>query len=479
MRMAPHSFRPPPRTRPPRFVVNSAADESSTGGSLRSMISASAAQRGERSQVLEQTERELASFMEALATVESAGRSLHSLPRERLEQIQSVLTAGVPSVLPPVRAAQPAANPSRWSRTWRDRFSRGPRAAAPRSAAVDDDMADHDEPAAPAAKLGLSASQLQLLRCYQFGAAEAEAAAPGAAADARPQPAAGRSGASLPAPPATPGPNPEGEVEVEVCAICLGELGEGEQVCALSCRHVFHHGCVSRWLQVATTCPLCKTDALGRVDAGEDGHGGAGAGSAEEEAFLINAAASAIAASMAASASVAAVTPARETTAAATESPGAPTPSGDVSESLASWRRGAALSRFFGSSNPPTGPRHPEHLAAGGRAAAAAARFAPPRGSLAGESGGLVVRVMSSAMAGRGGAVVAPLPPAAAPGAGMRGGGLVTRGGAGARLGHLGQRAGRGHALVPTAAGRSLLRAAGGREGPRARRPAPSGGLDV
>jgi hypothetical protein len=42
------------------------------------------------------------------------------------------------------------------------------------------------------------------------------------------------------------------------CAICLDAFAEGQQCTRLPCRHLFHTGCLERWLERSTFCPLCK-----------------------------------------------------------------------------------------------------------------------------------------------------------------------------------------------------------------------------
>jgi E3 ubiquitin-protein ligase ATL41 len=43
------------------------------------------------------------------------------------------------------------------------------------------------------------------------------------------------------------------------CAICLGLVRAGEAVRRLpACGHVFHVGCVDKWLRAHATCPLCR-----------------------------------------------------------------------------------------------------------------------------------------------------------------------------------------------------------------------------
>ncbi|URE07662.1 Zinc finger, C3HC4 type (RING finger) [Musa troglodytarum] len=49
------------------------------------------------------------------------------------------------------------------------------------------------------------------------------------------------------------------------CAVCLCEFEDAEEVRRLNnCRHVFHRGCIDRWLEFdQRTCPLCRTPLVG------------------------------------------------------------------------------------------------------------------------------------------------------------------------------------------------------------------------
>lgn len=44
------------------------------------------------------------------------------------------------------------------------------------------------------------------------------------------------------------------------CPICLLEPLAGESVLILPCFHVYHHECITRWLQLKKYCPVCKHD---------------------------------------------------------------------------------------------------------------------------------------------------------------------------------------------------------------------------
>uniref|UniRef100_A0A8C3FNM8 RING-type E3 ubiquitin transferase n=1 Tax=Chrysemys picta bellii TaxID=8478 RepID=A0A8C3FNM8_CHRPI len=47
-----------------------------------------------------------------------------------------------------------------------------------------------------------------------------------------------------------------------VCAICLEEFSEGQELRIISCSHEFHRECVDPWLQQHHTCPLCMFNII-------------------------------------------------------------------------------------------------------------------------------------------------------------------------------------------------------------------------
>lgn len=47
-----------------------------------------------------------------------------------------------------------------------------------------------------------------------------------------------------------------------VCAICLSEYEEGEELRTLpECMHSFHVPCIDMWLYSHSSCPMCRSDA--------------------------------------------------------------------------------------------------------------------------------------------------------------------------------------------------------------------------
>merc|ERR1711964_442879 len=52
----------------------------------------------------------------------------------------------------------------------------------------------------------------------------------------------------------------------ERCCICLGDFLKGEDVRELDCNHLFHKECVDTWLKQNRKCPLCKQNAVAKVE---------------------------------------------------------------------------------------------------------------------------------------------------------------------------------------------------------------------
>lgn len=52
-----------------------------------------------------------------------------------------------------------------------------------------------------------------------------------------------------------------------MCAICLEEFCEGQELRVIPCQHEFHKQCVDPWLKQKWTCPLCNRNILGDISA--------------------------------------------------------------------------------------------------------------------------------------------------------------------------------------------------------------------
>ncbi|CAL4963934.1 unnamed protein product [Urochloa decumbens] len=94
--------------------------------------------------------------------------------------------------------------------------------------------------------------------------------------------------ASLP-PPFVARPGAGGGAGAE-CAVCIGELRDGDEARALPrCGHRFHAACVDAWLRRRhTTCPLCRASVVVASAAAEDtGAGPKGGGVAGTTAAAV------------------------------------------------------------------------------------------------------------------------------------------------------------------------------------------------
>ncbi|KAL4596200.1 hypothetical protein ACB092_12G147700 [Castanea dentata] len=54
----------------------------------------------------------------------------------------------------------------------------------------------------------------------------------------------------------------DSKTNIDRCVICQVEYEEGEALFALPCEHPYHSECISKWLQIRKTCPICGTEVV-------------------------------------------------------------------------------------------------------------------------------------------------------------------------------------------------------------------------
>lgn len=45
-------------------------------------------------------------------------------------------------------------------------------------------------------------------------------------------------------------------METHVCSICFLDINDN--ICELTCKHVFHDRCITKWANIKNQCPLCR-----------------------------------------------------------------------------------------------------------------------------------------------------------------------------------------------------------------------------
>jgi hypothetical protein len=50
----------------------------------------------------------------------------------------------------------------------------------------------------------------------------------------------------------------------ECCSVCLSDFETLAPIRELPCKHIFHDGCITKWLARSTKCPMCTQDV--RID---------------------------------------------------------------------------------------------------------------------------------------------------------------------------------------------------------------------
>lgn len=83
--------------------------------------------------------------------------------------------------------------------------------------------------------------------------------------DVNPVPNAGLSPETIAA---TPKPQGRPRASDTHCVICLDEMSSSASLLVLPCDHYFHETCLSSWLRIRNTCPLCQEIAVNLLEHG-------------------------------------------------------------------------------------------------------------------------------------------------------------------------------------------------------------------
>uniref|UniRef100_A0A671X3M4 Ring finger protein 24 n=1 Tax=Sparus aurata TaxID=8175 RepID=A0A671X3M4_SPAAU len=52
------------------------------------------------------------------------------------------------------------------------------------------------------------------------------------------------------------------QVSTPICAVCLEEFKQKDELGICPCKHAFHRKCLIKWLEVRKVCPLCNMPVL-------------------------------------------------------------------------------------------------------------------------------------------------------------------------------------------------------------------------
>ena len=45
---------------------------------------------------------------------------------------------------------------------------------------------------------------------------------------------------------------------IKECCICLNDIDKNSSIIVLSCNHIYHKNCITRWFNKNKTCPICR-----------------------------------------------------------------------------------------------------------------------------------------------------------------------------------------------------------------------------
>lgn len=63
-----------------------------------------------------------------------------------------------------------------------------------------------------------------------------------------------------------------GAMAAEVCAVCQYSFRANEEVTCLPCGHNYHKDCVTRWLSLHCTCPVCREEVRAQAEVCRNTH---------------------------------------------------------------------------------------------------------------------------------------------------------------------------------------------------------------
>jgi len=53
--------------------------------------------------------------------------------------------------------------------------------------------------------------------------------------------------------------NPDKPDKKDTCTICFEDMKENDEICNITCKHIFHYNCINEWVSRKAECPNCKS----------------------------------------------------------------------------------------------------------------------------------------------------------------------------------------------------------------------------
>jgi hypothetical protein len=47
-------------------------------------------------------------------------------------------------------------------------------------------------------------------------------------------------------------------IEYPTCSVCLTDINKDQDTILIPCGHLFHNDCITKWLDMNNTCPVCR-----------------------------------------------------------------------------------------------------------------------------------------------------------------------------------------------------------------------------